>query len=171
MNEANQVPSTAGQGGWLESNHGAAVVFAFALTILYVAPTLLCLIALVATDGFAEGHWALTWFAAFAADHENTLSEIHQILMPVMAAVSVATFTTKPSRSMLALAVMILALFFLTVAMSVFFDMGSTQNRIAGSGTDVSMDDVKQFFQRQREVLLTFAMMLLGIRVTTRGSK
>jgi hypothetical protein len=150
---------------WVEQNQGLAVGFALVLTLFYVAPIFMIAIAAWSTDFFQQESLLFTWFAAFMKSSVSTLSEFHKVLLPVMSAVSVIAFRSRPTKAMIALGLFILFSFAVTVAMAVVFDMTSTQNALKGLSEPIDMGLVKAFFTRVQETLLMYLMMLIGISV------
>lgn len=160
-------PHAAGKpSSWLNENHTLAVGLAFLLIGLYVSPILLGFVAIYTTDSLLVNDGLFDWFVAFAMGSEATLAEFHKILFPVMAAVSVATFSVKPSRSMLTLTGFILIAFCLAIGISVYFDIATTKDRLTGLNGGLTVPLAHAFFARISETLLSFFMMMVGVGIS-----
>lgn len=154
----------AANAGWIESNQGAALVVAAVLIATYVFPIYMISFEALYTGGFQEPNFLLQWFGAFLLSADSTLNEYHKVLFPVMSALSVVAFRTRPDWRFLLLAFFVLVSFSITVAVSVAFDVQSIQHALSGMSIDARLS--KLFFSRIQETLLMYLMMLLGIGVS-----
>jgi len=150
---------------WIEQNQGVAVGFAFFLILFYMAPIFIVAVAMWITGIFQHDSLLLSWFAAFMKSSDSTLNQFHKVLFPVMSALSVIVFRSKPTKEMLALGLFILFSFVVTVAIAVLFDMTSTQTALSGLPDPINVGLARAFFTRVQETLMMYLMMLIGIGV------
>lgn len=160
-----------GKLGWIESNQGVAVVVALVLISLYVFPIYMIGVAALYTQGFQEPNFLLNWFGAFMQSANSTLNEYHKVLFPIMSALSVVTFKSKPDWRFLFLSFFVLFSFATTIVVSVAFDMESIRTALSAESKVVDLQLSKLFFGRIQETLLMYLMMLLGIGVSNSISK
>lgn len=140
-------------------------MIAFALIGLYVLPAVLVGIAAWQTDLFQEESLLYLWFAAFMKTSSSTLNEFHKVLFPVVSALSVVVFRTKPTRSFLALGIFVLLAFVAAVGVGVLFDMNRVRDAVSGLSEPLNLDTAHAFFARVQESLLMYLGTLLGIGV------
>lgn len=157
--------------GWIESNQGVAIAVAFVLTSIYVSPIFVIGIAAWYTSGFQEPSFLLQWFSAFMHSADATLNEYHKVLFPVMSALSVVVFKSRPDWRFLSLAFFVLFSFGMTIVVSVVFDIQSIQDALSGYSQKMDIALTKSFFSRIQETLLMYLMMLLGIGVSNSTTK
>lgn len=156
---------TSESSGLLGINQGATIYLAFVLLGLYAAPLVLWIAAIPFTEGMSVQHPTMKWFVAFVTNHQDTLSEFHKVLLPIITGVSVIAFVGRKSKALLALITFVLLLFVLTIGASVYFDVVSSNLDAVVEGLDPG--DARAFFSRIRESLLIYLMTLLGIRVVS----
>jgi hypothetical protein len=162
--EKNQ-PAPSSSLAWVERNQGIAVGFAFFLIFFYMMPIFIVSVASWSTDFFQESNFLLSWFSAFMKSAQSTLAEFHKVLFPIISALSVIVFRTKPTKSMLFLGLFILLSFIITVYISVVFDIPRIQKALLGLQDPINLELTRAFFTRVQETLLMYLMMLIGISV------
>jgi hypothetical protein len=165
-------PATSPAVAWAARHEMAAIVVAFALTLLYVLPILVVAAAAHQSDFFQEPTPLMEWFAAFMKSADSTLGGVHKILFPFLVTLSIIAFKDRISVWVIALAVFVLGMFMLTVWIGVLFDMKKIIDRIAAQtsvGVDVAV--ARAFFTKVQETLLMYLMTLLGVSVASDRSK
>jgi hypothetical protein len=157
--------------GWIGNNQGVAVIVAFVLISIYVSPIYMIGVAALYTHGFQDPSFLLQWFGAFMHSSDSTLNEYHKVLFPVMSAISVVAFKSKPDWRFLSLAFFVFVSFGTTIVVSVAFDMPSIQDSLSDQSNAIDLRLSKLFFGRIQEALLMYLMMLLGIGVSNSTKK
>jgi len=138
------------------------------LIAVYVSPLYMIGVAAIATGGFQDPNFLIQWFGAFMGSADSTLNQYHKVLFPIMTAISVIAFKSRPDWRFLLLGFFVLVSFGVAVAVSVAFDMKSIQDALSES---VNVQLSKPFFGRIQESLLMYLMMLLGIGVSNSTGK
>lgn len=151
---------------WLQANQGIAIIVAFVLLFLYVLPIYMIGIATLVTGGFQEPNFLLSWFGAFMKSADSTLSQYHKVLLPVIAALSTATFRDRANGRLLWLGFFVVFSYCVTIVVSVLFDMKPIQDALSAQEGVVDLHLSNQFFVRIQETLLMYLMMLMGIGVS-----
>lgn len=160
-----QSNATWGNPSWIENNQGVAIAVALVLILVYVSPIYIIGVSALYTQGFQESNFLLNWFGAFMKNYDSTLNEYHKVLFPIMSALSVIAFKSKPDWRFLFLAFFVLLSFAVTVGVSVAFDTKSIQNALSAEEV-IDINNSKLFFGRIQEMLLMYLMMLLGVGVS-----
>lgn len=166
-----QSDATAGNTSWIENNQDVAILVALVLISVYVSPIYIIGVSALYTEGFQEPNFLLNWFGAFMQSYDSTLNEYHKVLFPIMSALSVVAFKSKPDWRFLFLAFFVLLSFAATVGVSVAFDTKSIQDALSAQSGVIDTKLSKLFFGRIQETLLMYLMMLLGIGVSNSISK
>jgi hypothetical protein len=151
--------------GWVERYEPLAIGIAFVLMLFYILPVLVIAVTALITHGFQADHFLFDWFATFVKTGDSSLNEFHKILLPVITAISVIAFRSRPSGRMLLLGLFILVAFVMTIFVDVFFQMPSTMDAMKGMKEALDRTLTKTFFARIEESLLMYLMALLGIGV------
>ena len=150
---------------WVEDNQALGIGVAFVLMMFYVAPVFLIAVVAWNTQLFQESNFLFGWFAAFMQSSDSTLNQFHKVLLPIITAISVVAFKSRPTKGMLLLGAFILLAFVVTVFVAVLFDMPATADAIKGLGA-FDTHQAKSFFTRIEETLMMYLMMLVGISIS-----
>ncbi|OGP68902.1 MAG: hypothetical protein A2031_05930 [Deltaproteobacteria bacterium RBG_19FT_COMBO_43_11] len=154
---------------WIEENQTLALIFAFVLLALYVAPVYIIGFVAWITSGFQEENFWFGWFAAFIKSGESTLNLFHKILLPILSGLSVVVFRGPKGRKILSLAVFLLFSLVVTIFVAVLFDMDKTQTALRGLNPPLDLSLVKAFLSRIQESLMMYLMLLIGIEIVERS--
>lgn len=154
---------------WIEENQTFAVVFAFVLLALYVAPVYIIGFVAWFTGGFQEGNFWFVWFAAFIKSGESTLNLFHKILLPILTGLSVVIFHGTKGRKVLTLVIFLLVSLAVTIFVAVLFDMDPIQTALKGLKPPLDLSLAKAFLSRIQESLMMYLMVLIGIKIVEKG--
>jgi hypothetical protein len=151
---------------WYRKREDLAALMALVAFSLYVSPIVAVTVATVTTSFFQEQSQLFAWFVAFAEHADTTLNQFHKVLLPMVSAVSVAAFRSRPDWRFALLASLIFIFFALATFMGVLFDMESTRNAIALLRSTINIQAIQTTFTRFQETLLIYLMTLIGIGVS-----
>ena len=151
---------------WVASRQGFAIMLAFVLISLYLAPLYLILVVGWQTDGFQDASFGFRWFVAFLKHADSTLGQFHKLLFPILVGLSVVMLKGPQTRAHSLLVFYILIGLVLSIFAGVYFDMAETIKAISLQKDSPSPALVSSFFARVQEVLLMYLALMLGLSVS-----
>ena len=156
---------------WIERNQTAAILVAFVLVLLYVAPLILITVSAIRTDGFEEPSWMFTWFAAFMKSADSTLGQVHKVLFPFLSTLSIIAFKDRLNGWVICLGIFVLCMFALTIGVGTMFEIPKIANALTNLGEPIDLAVAKAFFAKVQETLLMYLMLLLGVSAISEPGK
>ena len=146
-------------------NPNQALSLGFALLGFYVLPPVLFLIALIWTKWGQQPSWYFAWFLSLARNNASALTEIHQLLLPLLSGLSIVAFAKHPQR-VHSLAFLCLFGFVLAIFLDVALGIPSLRRDLAGSNVDAgALESIVALLRRIRENLLVYFAIVVGIRL------
>jgi hypothetical protein len=157
--------------GWVRDHQTAAIVVAFALILLYVAPVLVITKAAIESQVFQEPNAWFGWFAAFVRSSDSTLGSVHKVLFPFVATLSIVAFKDRINYGVIGLGIFVLLMFMLSVWVGVLFEMTATAVALSGLPDKIEPQVARAFFGKVQDTLLMYMMLLLGVSVISDPAK
>jgi hypothetical protein len=148
---------------WMDRHQAAAILVAFVLVALYVAPLILITVSAIRTDGFEEPSWMFSWFAAFMKSADSTLGQVHKVLFPVLSTLSIIAFKDRLNWWVIGLGLFVLLMFMLAIGVGTMFEVPRITKAVENLGQSIDLTVVKAFFSKVEETLLMYLMLLLGV--------
>lgn len=159
MARSNQAPDT-------DLTPRAASRLAAGLLVLYVAPAAGMVVALLWTRMAATQSWYFGWFFSLAASHGDALTEIHQLLLPLLTLFSVSTFRQLSGQSVVVLGGFVLGSFLLVIGLEVLLGTPALTENLAGLNFDgAALKAADSMLRRMRESQTMYLALLIGLRV------
>lgn len=140
---------------------GQIVLFAYAMVIVYMLPPILLGFELFRTAA-EESSAGLKFFFALASA-PGVMTEVHQLLAPVAALMSVYAARENAGASVWGLLVLALAGFLLTLILQVVLTMEDMARDV--EGLDFSPNAARDLLQLQRSNFLQYAAVLVGFKL------
>jgi hypothetical protein len=147
------------------------VVMAYLLIGIYLLPAVVVVFGLANTGGGTRPSFLLDWYFALATNRTSALSEIHQLILPLIAGMSVITLSDpRQSRASWILVAVSLTGFVMLVGVQVLLDIGRYQANLTGlSFTADQLQAGHELLEVQRSNLLIYFAVLAGLKVTSPG--
>lgn len=161
-----------GQGANQAVNSPAATAMvAAALLALYAAPAAGLIVALFSTNLATRNSWYFEFFFALATNHGDVMTEIHQLLLPLLSLFSIATFRRLASRHLLWLGALVLGSFLVVVGLEIWLGTPQLTANLGGWSIDpAALKAADGMLRRMRESQMMYLAILIGLRVPA-GSK
>lgn len=141
-----------------------AVAMAYVLLAIYLLPSVVFLGELFRTAALSES-FVLTWFFALANDKSMAMSELHQLILPVITAMSVASLKSEPGPAAWLMLGACLGGFVLILGAQVMLDVTGYRVALEGLGfTGVEVDGARTFLGSQRTNLLLYFSVMAGLK-------
>ena len=150
---------------------GATAAVAALLLGIYAAPAAILVATLFSTKLATQNSWYFEFFFALATSHGDVMTEIHQLLLPLLSLFSIATFRTLGGRHLLWLGGAVLASFLLVVVLEIW--LGTPQLKVNLQGwsiKDTQLDAADAMLRRMRESQMMYLAIVIGLRIPG-GSK
>jgi hypothetical protein len=107
------------------------------------------------------------WIDSFAANSGSALTELHQLLLPLVSGLSVVALKSG-GRGVRLLAGFVLFNFLLAIVIDVALNIEVVKSGLAG--LNVATDPLVALLRRIRETLLLYYAILVGVRLGTHSS-
>ena len=143
----------------------ATLLAASALLLLYVAPMWILAEELWRTGGRQFSSF-FPWIDSFAANSGSALTEVHQLLLPLVSGLSVVALKSG-GRGVRLLAGFVLLNFLLAIVIDVALNIEVVKSGLVG--LDVDTDALTALLRRIRETLLLYYAILVGVRLGTQN--
>ena len=140
---------------------GRLVLFAYAMIVVYMLPPILLGFELFRTAA-EDSSPSLKFFFALASA-PGVMTEVHQLLAPVAALMSVYAARENAGASVWGLLVLALAGFLLTLILQVVLTMEDMARNV--TGLDLNLDAARNLLQLQRSNFLQYAAVLVGFKL------
>ena len=146
-------------------------IIIWVMLLLYCLPVYAITYCAIKTDGFSQEHVILFLFSALIKTADDSYSIFHRVLVPLIAAFSVIAFRDRTtSFNTLFLIIFILISIVTAIGMNLYFSSDATISSLKALESErFTMFDInlaRTFFNRIQEVLGTFLMMLLGLKMS-----
>jgi hypothetical protein len=154
------------------SSPSATALVAGALLTIYTAPALGLIIALCSTNMASRDSWYFEFFFTLAKSHGDVMTEIHQLLLPLLSLFSIATFRHLGRRQLLFLGGMVFLGFLVVVGLQVWVGTPQIRKNIAAwrIGTE-ELTAADAMLRRMRESQMMYLAILIGLRLPTRSKR
>jgi hypothetical protein len=141
----------------------STLVASSVLLLLYVVPMWILAFELWRTGG-QDASAFFPWVHSFAANSGSALTEVHQLLLPLVSGLSVVALKSG-GRGVRFLAGFVLLNFVLAIVIDVALNVDVVKSGL--EGFDVDTDALAALLRRIRETLLLYYAILVGVRLGT----
>jgi hypothetical protein len=131
------------------------------LLVLYVLPIWVFAFEIWRTRGLT-GSWYFRWIGALAANSGSALTEVHQLLLPLVSGLSVVALRTATTGARW-LAGFVLLNFVFAIGLDVALNIEDLAKSLNGFGLDIAA--LVALLRRMRETLLLYYAILVGVRL------
>jgi len=137
------------------------------MLLLYCLPVYAIIYCAFVNPWFSDPHVILSLFSALVKMSDDSYSIFHRVLIPLMSGFSVIAFRDRTtSRNTLFLIIVILFSIVGAIGMNVYFSIEKVSGSLENLSLGWDMNLAKTFLNRIQEVLGTFLMMLLGLKMS-----
>jgi hypothetical protein len=151
-------------------------IITLTLVVIYVMPVYVLGVLLITTQGGRLESGYFSWFASFTRSGAAGLGQFHQVLLPLVAALSVLSF--RENGWLRLLAAFVLMSFVVVIVLEVSLNIDAILEELHKFSYKITSltgqppntkkalePTVVQFLQKMRETLILYYMTLLGLRL------